>query len=160
MVGLAIARQLLLSGRKKVVLVEKERQVCRHQSDLNSGVIHCGIYYQPGSLRASLCVRGSAEMYRFCEESGVTTQRCGKYIVAQDDAGELGKRRLSGAVEIILSSSSFSLLLQSACRLFSSAAKRMACELKRWGAGSWPNMGSGEPPASGVVILALSRTGK
>jgi L-2-hydroxyglutarate oxidase LhgO len=81
--GLASARELLKRHPDwKVVVVDKEPRIGVHQSGHNSGVIHSGIYYAPGSLKAKLCVEGSREMYRFCEEHGIPTDRCGKVIVA------------------------------------------------------------------------------
>lgn len=90
LVGLATA--LALGARQpdaSVVLVERERALCGHQSGHNSGVMHSGIYYRPGSARARLCRDGLLRMERFCDEHGVARQRCGKVIVASH-AGELG----------------------------------------------------------------------
>lgn len=88
-VGLAVARELLLRrpGTRLVVL-EKERKIAQHQTGHNSGVIHSGIYYAPGSLKAQLCVAGAGEMMRYCDENGIPWQRCGKVIVATE-ASEL-----------------------------------------------------------------------
>src|ERR1019366_6063807 len=61
-----------------------------HQSSHNSGVIHAGVYYLPGSLKARLCVEGSREIYEYCEQRGIATKRCGKLIVARD-MSELGR---------------------------------------------------------------------
>eukprot|EP01113_Clastostelium_recurvatum_P026053 TRINITY_DN31299_c0_g1_i1.p1 TRINITY_DN31299_c0_g1~~TRINITY_DN31299_c0_g1_i1.p1 ORF type:complete len:390 (-),score=79.81 TRINITY_DN31299_c0_g1_i1:89-1258(-) len=66
----------------KVVLIEKEKSLGAHQSSHNSGVIHSGLYYQPGSKRAKLCVSGSQAMYAYCKEKGIPADRCGKVIVA------------------------------------------------------------------------------
>lgn len=86
-VGLASARELLLRrpGLRLAVL-EKEAEVAQHQSGHNSGVVHSGVYYAPGSLKAKLCVAGAAEMYRYCEEHGIAVDRCGKVIVALDES--------------------------------------------------------------------------
>jgi (S)-2-hydroxyglutarate dehydrogenase len=65
-----------------VVVLEKEREVATHQTGHNSGVIHSGIYYKPGSLKAQLCVGGVALLHRFCEDHGVPFESCGKLIVA------------------------------------------------------------------------------
>jgi L-2-hydroxyglutarate oxidase LhgO len=65
-----------------VVVLEKECEVATHQTGHNSGVIHSGIYYKPGSLKAQLCVAGVALLHRFCEEHGVPFESCGKLIVA------------------------------------------------------------------------------
>lgn len=90
-VGLATARELLRRrpGRHLAVL-ERETRVAAHQSGHNSGVIHSGIYYPPGSLKARLCVSGSRELYAYCEEHGIPAERCGKVIVATD-IEELGR---------------------------------------------------------------------
>ena len=74
--GLATARLLAGSG-EEVTVVEKEPVLARHQTGHNSGVVHAGIYYAPGSLKARLCVEGAAELYRFCDEHGVAAERCG-----------------------------------------------------------------------------------
>lgn len=66
----------------RIVVLEKEARVASHQSGHNSGVIHSGIYYKPGSLKARLCVEGSAAMVRFCREHGLPHEVCGKVIVA------------------------------------------------------------------------------
>jgi L-2-hydroxyglutarate oxidase LhgO len=81
--GLASARELLSRhpGLKLAVL-DKEPSIGRHQSGHNSGVIHSGIYYAPGSLKARLCVQGSRELYAYCATKGIPTERCGKVIVA------------------------------------------------------------------------------
>ena len=81
--GLAVASELLRRrpGRRVTVL-EREREPARHQSGHNSGVIHAGVYYLPGSLKADLCVRGAAAMYELCERRGVAHEACGKLIVA------------------------------------------------------------------------------
>jgi L-2-hydroxyglutarate oxidase len=88
-IGLAVAREL--TARRpglSVTVLEKEDAVGVHQTGHNSGVVHAGIYYAPGSLKARLCVEGAHELYRYCEAHGVAHERCGKVIVARD-AGEL-----------------------------------------------------------------------
>ncbi len=81
--GLGVARELLRRHpRLSVCVLEKESEVARHQTGHNSGVIHAGIYYVPGSLKARLCVEGARALYAFCEERGIAFQRCGKVIVA------------------------------------------------------------------------------
>ncbi|XP_065181720.1 L-2-hydroxyglutarate dehydrogenase, mitochondrial-like [Sycon ciliatum] len=86
-VGLATARQVLLSHpNKKVVVLEKERELAMHQTGHNSGVIHTGVYYTPGSLKAKLCVEGADLAYKYCEEEGIPHKRCGKLIVAVDES--------------------------------------------------------------------------
>lgn len=80
-VGLAIARAHALHGREVLVL-EREAGIGMGTSSRNSEVIHAGIYYPPGSLKARLCVRGKALLYRYCDERGIPHARCGKLIVA------------------------------------------------------------------------------
>ena len=82
-VGLATAYRLLerFPG-KKVVILEKEREIAQHQSGHNSGVLHSGIYYKPGSLRAINCREGKLAMEAFCEKEQIAFERCGKVIVA------------------------------------------------------------------------------
>jgi L-2-hydroxyglutarate oxidase len=82
-VGLSTAMQACQAFPKlRLVLVEKEDRVARHQSGHNSGVIHSGIYYKPGSLKAKLCVEGAAAMAAFCREHSIPIEICGKIIVA------------------------------------------------------------------------------
>jgi (S)-2-hydroxyglutarate dehydrogenase len=84
-VGLATAYELTQRHpRATVTVLEKEDHVAGHQTGHNSGVIHAGVYYQPGSLKAQLCRAGSASMVAFCEANGIPTQICGKLIVAAD----------------------------------------------------------------------------
>ena len=82
-VGLAIARECALAGRE-VVILEAERAIGTHTSSRNSEVIHAGIYYPTGSLKARLCVAGRNALYRYCAERGVNHKRIGKVIVASD----------------------------------------------------------------------------
>lgn len=91
LVGLAVARELTRRHEDaKVVVLEREPQLAMHQSGNSSGVIHAGIYYAPGSLKARLCVRGAALLEALCAQHGVPVERCGKLIVARD-AGELAR---------------------------------------------------------------------
>ena len=83
-VGLAIARTLALAGREVVVL-EAERAIGTQTSSRNSEVIHAGIDYPPGSLKAELCVRGNAALYGYCAAHGIPHRRIGKLIVALSD---------------------------------------------------------------------------
>ena len=80
-VGLAVARALARAGREVIVL-EKESQIGMHSSSRNSEVIHAGLYYPQGSLKAQLCVRGKAMLYAYCESHHVACERIGKLIVA------------------------------------------------------------------------------
>ena len=84
-VGLAIARRLALAGREVVVL-EAEEAFGTHTSSRNSEVMHAGIYYTPGSLKARLCVSGRHALYRYCAEHDVHHRRIGKVIVACDES--------------------------------------------------------------------------
>ncbi len=91
LIGLATAREI--QHRRpgiRVALLEKEAQIARHQSGHNSGVIHSGIYYLPGSLKARLCVRGASLLRTFCDEHGIEHPECGKLIVAVGEH-ELGR---------------------------------------------------------------------
>ncbi|XDV50621.1 hypothetical protein PO909_019652 [Leuciscus waleckii] len=82
-VGLASAREMILRHPNLTfTLLEKEKELALHQTGHNSGVIHSGIYYTPGSLKAQLCVRGATLTYQYCQKKGVPYKRCGKLIVA------------------------------------------------------------------------------
>jgi L-2-hydroxyglutarate oxidase LhgO len=83
-VGLAAARALALSGHE-VLILEQHALIGAETSSRNSEVIHAGIYYPPGSLRATLCVRGRELIYRFCAENNVAHRRCGKLLVATQE---------------------------------------------------------------------------
>jgi L-2-hydroxyglutarate oxidase LhgO len=104
-VGLAVARALALAGREVVVL-ESESQIGMHTSSRNSEVIHAGIYYPEGSLKARLCVQGKWMLYEYCEQHHVSHKRIGKLIVAssQDDVEKLAaierQARLNGVDDL------------------------------------------------------------
>jgi (S)-2-hydroxyglutarate dehydrogenase len=84
--GLAVAREALRRFPGiEVAVLEKEANVATHQTGRNSGVVHAGVYYAPGSLKAKLCVEGSRAMYGYCEEQGIPYDRCGKVVVATDE---------------------------------------------------------------------------
>jgi len=70
----------------RLAVLDKEPSVGQHQTGHNSGVLHSGIYYAPGSLKARLCVQGQRELYAYCEQKGIPTDRCGKVIVAVDQS--------------------------------------------------------------------------
>jgi (S)-2-hydroxyglutarate dehydrogenase len=103
-VGLAVAREV--SRRHpglRLAVLDRETEVGRHQTGHNSGVIHSGVYYQPGSMKARLCVEGARRLYEFCDEHGVAYERCGKLIIAVDQAelsrlDELERRGRANAV--------------------------------------------------------------
>ncbi len=81
--GLAVARTLIRRHPTlRLVVLDKEQEIARHQTGRNSGVIHSGIYYAPGSLKARLCVQGAAALTVYCDERGIPYQRCGKVVVA------------------------------------------------------------------------------
>ena len=90
-VGLAVARELVRRRPgARVVVLEKEDRVGAHQTGHNSGVVHAGIYYRPGSLKAQLCARGRELLREYCAEHELPFQACGKVVVAVD-ASELGR---------------------------------------------------------------------
>src|SRR3954469_11676801 len=85
--GLAAARELTLRHpRLSVAVLEREDEIASHQTGHNSGVLHAGIYYAPGSLKARLCVQGARELYELCDRRAVPYERCGKLIVARDES--------------------------------------------------------------------------
>jgi (S)-2-hydroxyglutarate dehydrogenase len=92
-IGLAVARRLAeLCPEATVTVLEKERDVARHQTGHNSGVVHAGIYYAPGSLKARLCRLGATQLSAYCREREIAYEECGKLVVAVDD-GEVGRLR-------------------------------------------------------------------
>lgn len=104
-VGLAIARELAAAGREVIVL-EAEDAIGTHTSSRNSEVIHAGIYYPKGSLKARACVEGRQRLYQYCATHGVPHRRCGKLIVATNEAqlAELaairGKAHTNGVADV------------------------------------------------------------
>ena len=104
-VGLAIARELAMSGRE-VVILDAEDAIGTHTSSRNSEVIHAGIYYPKGSLKARACVEGRQRLYEYCASHGVPHRRCGKLIVAtnENQLKELeairGKAHANGATDV------------------------------------------------------------
>ncbi|HST32228.1 MAG TPA: L-2-hydroxyglutarate oxidase [Solirubrobacteraceae bacterium] len=94
-VGLAVARELLRRHpRASLCVLEREQRLATHQTGHSSGVIHAGIYYRPGSLKARLCVDGAQALYAYCEERGIAHERCGKLVLATD------ARQLAGLDEL------------------------------------------------------------
>ena len=86
-IGLATAMRLTQEHpNQKVVVIEKETEVAQHQTGHNSGVIHAGIYYAPGSQKANFCSEGNGILREFCDERGIEYEMCGKLIVAIDDS--------------------------------------------------------------------------
>ncbi len=81
-VGLATAMALASQSRLSLIVLEAEDRLAAHQTGHNSGVIHSGLYYKPGSLKARNCVEGRAAMYRWCKAHGIAHDRCGKIVVA------------------------------------------------------------------------------
>ena len=85
-IGLAFARQLLTERPGlQVTVLEKELEVAQHQSGRNSGVVHAGLYYEPGSLKARLCRRGVGLLREYCEERKIHYEECGKLLVARNE---------------------------------------------------------------------------
>lgn len=104
-IGLATAMQLTIKfPSSRVVVLDKEQVTAKHQTGHNSGVIHAGIYYKPGSAKASFCYTGNKELRRFCDENGVPYKMCGKLVIAVNDyeipmLEELYKRGAANGVE-------------------------------------------------------------
>jgi (S)-2-hydroxyglutarate dehydrogenase len=103
-IGLAVGREILSRRRDcSLLILEKEKEVACHQTGHNSGVIHSGIYYKPGSLKARLCVAGSAAMLDFVKSYGLPYEQCGKVIAATEPAEipaleELWRRGIANGV--------------------------------------------------------------
>jgi len=106
-VGLAVARALALQGREVMVL-EAAEAIGTGTSSRNSEVIHAGIYYPQGSLKARLCVEGKDMLYAYCAERGIGHSRCGKLMVATNDAqlaqlqGIVAKAAANGVQDLML----------------------------------------------------------
>jgi len=120
-VGLAAARALALAGREVVILEEMEG-IGTHASSRNSEVIHAGMYYPTGSLKARLCVKGGQDLFRYCDEKGIGHRRVGKLIVAVDDSdlARLGilerQARINGVLEFRMLDSRETLALEPGVR--------------------------------------------
>jgi L-2-hydroxyglutarate oxidase len=104
-VGISTARTLMsMKPDSKVIVFEKESALARHQTGRNSGVIHAGIYYQPGSLKAQFCKEGAARTLEFCKAHQIAVEQCGKLIVATtqlelDRLDDLEKRTIANEIE-------------------------------------------------------------
>lgn len=98
-VGLAIARELALAGRE-VLILEAENAFGTHTSARNSEVMHAGIYYPTGSLKARFCVAGRKMLYRYCAERGVNHKRIGKVVVACDEQQLAGLHKYKKQAEL------------------------------------------------------------
>ena len=103
-VGLAVAREWLSRHPfDTVTVLERESAPAQHQTGRNSGVIHGGIYYEPGSLKARLCVEGARMMYEYCEHNAIPFERCGKLIVAlsADELSRLDELEARGVANAV-----------------------------------------------------------
>ncbi|MFC7788600.1 L-2-hydroxyglutarate oxidase [Microbacterium sp. MAHUQ-60] len=101
-VGVALARELSAAGAE-VTLLEKEGRLAQHQTGRNSGVVHAGLYYAPGSLKAALCAQGRTLIREFCDEKGLPYLEAGKLVVAVDESelaalAEIERRSLHNGV--------------------------------------------------------------
>ena len=99
-VGLAVARELLARHEgMSLTVLEREERLATHQTGRSSGVVHAGIYYKPGSLKARLCVEGARDIYAYCGERGIDAPRSGKLIVAtsEDEMPRLDELERRGA---------------------------------------------------------------
>lgn len=84
-VGLATAMALSERPGRRIAVLEAEDRLAAHQTGHNSGVIHSGLYYKPGSMKARTCAQGREALYRFCEEHGIPFERCGKVVIATSE---------------------------------------------------------------------------
>ncbi|NGX34393.1 MAG: L-2-hydroxyglutarate oxidase LhgO [Candidatus Anoxychlamydiales bacterium] len=104
-IGLASAYQILKKQKNiNLIILEKESEISQHQTGRNSGVIHSGLYYKPGSLKAKNCLTGRKDLLNFCEKFNIPTKKCGKVIVATEESEldrlyELEKRGKVNKVE-------------------------------------------------------------
>jgi L-2-hydroxyglutarate oxidase len=85
-VGTATALSLKSNPKLNILLIEAEKKLAHHQTGNNSGVIHSGLYYKPGSLKAKNCTEGGELLYKFCDENNIEYKRCGKIVVANNDS--------------------------------------------------------------------------
>ena len=104
-VGLATAHRLLEANPKlKIALFEKEKMVSMHQTGNNSGVIHSGLYYKPGSLKAKNCIEGYHQLIEFCEQNSIPFELTGKIVVASthEQRSQLENSQASGIFYLLL----------------------------------------------------------
>lgn len=106
-IGVSIARELRRRHRAKVVVIEKEASAGQHASGRNSGVLHAGVYYKPGTLKARLCIEGNRRMREYCRMKGIPLNDNGKVIVARTAAElpalrELHARSVANGVRVDL----------------------------------------------------------
>ena len=80
--GLSIARRLMMQGYRNLIVLEKEKSVANHQSSRNSGVMHSGLYYKPNSLKANLTRKGISLLKHYCNENSIRWEECGKVVIA------------------------------------------------------------------------------
>lgn len=85
-IGTSVALSLQNNQKLSILLIEAENQLAKHQTGNNSGVIHSGLYYKPGSLKAKNCTEGRELLYEFCEVHAITFNRCGKIVVATNES--------------------------------------------------------------------------
>lgn len=117
-IGLSTAYHINTSyPEKKVLLLEKEDEIAKHQTGHNSGVIHSGIYYKPGSYKARFAKNGADSMIRFCKENNIKFNQCGKLIVATsldefDKLGELYLRGIENGLDVQLLNSEEALAIE------------------------------------------------
>ncbi len=132
-VGTASALALAAGYRASVLLLEAEDRLAAHQTGHNSGVIHSGLYYKPGSLKAETSTAGREALYRFCSEEGIRHERCGKLVVATEE------RELPALAELARRGQANGLT-----------------GLRRLAAGEIPDY---EPAAAGIAALWVPETG-
>jgi L-2-hydroxyglutarate oxidase len=102
-IGTATALSLQNNSKLKILLIEAEKELAHHQTGNNSGVIHSGLYYKPGSLKAKNCSEGRELLYDFCEKHSIPFQRCGKVVIACNESelnalNELYKRGIANGL--------------------------------------------------------------
>jgi (S)-2-hydroxyglutarate dehydrogenase len=104
-IGLATAMKIIEAyPHTRLLVLEKESKLAQHQTGHNSGVIHSGLYYRPGSIKAHTCVSGGQALVKFCDENGIPYERCGKVVVATSDEelprlDELHRRGVANGLE-------------------------------------------------------------